>query len=73
LKFLIIGKDIDYGGPISPMDLAMVLENVYLPSFERLKKWEQDKKVIGGFLAAQRGGVINNRCAFSRRIKQSDD
>ena len=58
MKFLIISKDIDYGGPISPMDLAMLLENVYMPSFEMLKNWEKDKKVVGGFLAAQRGGAI---------------
>jgi hypothetical protein len=58
LKFLIIGKDVDYGGPMSPADLVVLFENVYLPSFEMLKKWEQDKKVVGGFLAAQRGGAI---------------
>ena len=58
LRFLIIGKDIDYGGPVSPVDLAMMLENLYLPSFEMLKKWEQDKKVVGGFLAAKRVGAL---------------
>ena len=58
MRFLIIGKDIDYGGPINPLDLAMLLENVYIPSFEMLKKWEQDKKIVGGFLAAQRGGAL---------------
>jgi hypothetical protein len=58
LKFLIIGRDVDYGGPMSPADLLVLFENVYMPSFEMLKKWEQDKKVVGGFLAAQRAGAI---------------
>ena len=58
LKFLIIGRDVDYGGPMSPADLLVLFENVYRPSFEKLKKWEQDKKIVGGFLAAQRAGAI---------------
>ncbi len=58
LKFLIIGRDVDYGGPMSPTDLLVLFENVYRPSFEILKKWEQDKKIVGGFLAAQRAVAI---------------
>ena len=58
MKFLIIGKDIDYGGPMSPADLVVLFENVYLPSFEMLTKWDQDKKIVGGFLAAQRAGAM---------------
>jgi len=40
----LIGRDIDYGGPADPAYLAMLLEKVYLPSFEVLKGWEKDKK-----------------------------
>jgi hypothetical protein len=58
LRFLVIGRDIDYGGQIDLMKLVMDFENVYLPSFEMLKKWEADKKVVGGFLAAQRAGAM---------------
>ena len=58
LKFLVIGKNIDYGGPINPADFVMALENLVLPSFEILKDWETKGKVVGGFFAAQRAGAI---------------
>lgn len=35
-----------------------MLEGVYIPSFQMLEKWESEKKVTGGFLAAQRAGAI---------------
>jgi hypothetical protein len=58
LKFLVIGKSVDYGGPVNPADFAMVSENVILPSLEMLKDWEDKKKIVGGLFAAQRAGVI---------------
>jgi hypothetical protein len=58
MKFLLIGEDIGYGGPVSPMELAATLENVYIPSFEILEKWESDRKITGGFFAAQRAGAM---------------
>jgi hypothetical protein len=59
VKFLVIGKDIDYGGPPPPMmDLAMILENVYKTSFEMMRNWEKDKKIVGGIFAGQREGVM---------------
>lgn len=58
MKFLVIGKSIDYGGPVNPADLVMVSENLILPSLEMLRDWEDEKKVAGGLFAAQRAGVI---------------
>jgi len=58
LRFLVIGKDIDYGGPVDPREVKMVLEQLYKPSFEMLKKWEMNEKGVGGVFAAQRGGAI---------------
>jgi hypothetical protein len=58
MRFLLIGEDIGYGGPVNPMELAATLENVYIPSFEILAKWESDKKITGGFFAAQRAGAF---------------
>ena len=40
------------------MDAAMILENVELPSFETLKKWEESKKIVGGAVAAQNAVAI---------------
>jgi hypothetical protein len=58
LKFLIIGRGIDYGGPIDTANFVMVSENIILPSIEMLKDWEDKNKVAGGLFAAQRAGVI---------------
>jgi hypothetical protein len=58
MKFLVIGKDIGFSVPVPPGQLAGLLEGVYIPSFQALEKWEVEKKITGGFLAAQRGGAI---------------
>jgi hypothetical protein len=58
MKFLLIGEDIGYGGPVNPMEQAGTLENMYIPSFEILEKWESEKKITGGFFAAARAGAL---------------
>ena len=58
MKFLVIGKGIDYGGPIDPANFLMFSEKIVLPSIEMLKEWEEKQKVVGGLFAAQRAGVI---------------
>jgi hypothetical protein len=58
MKFLLIGRDIGFTTPVPPGQLAAVLENVYLPSFKTLEKWEKDGKAVGGFFAAQRAGAV---------------
>ena len=58
LRFLVIGKSIDYGGPIDPANFLMFSEKMILPSIQMLKEWEDKQKVIGGLFAAQRAGVM---------------
>jgi hypothetical protein len=58
LKFLVIGKGIDYGGPIDPANFLMFSEKMVLPSIQMLTEWEDKQKVTGGLFAAQRTGVI---------------
>src|ERR1700693_5750338 len=58
MKFLLIGRDIGFTSPVAPGQLAGILGGVYLPSFQMLEKWESEKKVTGGFFAAQRAGAI---------------
>lgn len=58
LKFLVIGKGIDYGGPVDPAQFATFSENVILPSIEMLKDWEEKKMIVGGLFAGQRAGVM---------------
>ena len=58
LKFLVIGKSVDFSSLQNPADLGIYLENIVLPSFEILKKWEENQKVPVGLFAAQRAGVL---------------
>ena len=58
MRFLLIGRDIGFTTPVSPGQLAGVLEGVYIPSFQMLEKWESEKKAHGGFFAGQRGGAV---------------
>jgi hypothetical protein len=58
LKFLVIGKAIEYGGPVNPADAAMLFENVILPSIEMSKDWVDKKMAVGGLFAGQRAGVL---------------
>jgi len=58
MKFLLIGRDIGFTTPVPPGQLASILENVYLPSFQALQKWQNDGKATGGFFAAQRAGAV---------------
>lgn len=58
LKFLVIGRGIDYGGPMDPADFAEAAEHVILPSIQTLKDWEDKKVIVGGLFAGQRAGVM---------------
>jgi len=58
LRFLVIGRGIDYGGPVNPVDFAMAAEHVILPSIQMLKEWEDKKIIVGGLFAGQRAGVM---------------
>lgn len=57
VKFLVIGKAIEYGGPINPSDFIMFAEKIALPSVEMFVDWEKQNKVLGGLFAGQRAGV----------------
>jgi hypothetical protein len=70
MKFLVIGKDIGFTTPVPPGQLAGVLENVYLPSFRALEKWEKDGKAVGGFFAAQRAGAVIIEAASAEELSR---
>lgn len=70
MKFLVIGKGIDYGGPIDPANFLMSSEKIVLPSIEMLKEWEEKQKVVGGLFAAQRAGVIIIEAASGEELSR---
>ena len=70
MKFLVIGKGIDYGGPIDPAQFAMFSENVILPSIETLKDWEEKKVIVVGLFAGQRAGVMIIEAASGEELSR---
>ncbi len=58
MRFLVIGRAIEYGGPMNPADAAMLFEHVILPSIKMSKEWEDKKMAAGGLFAGQRAGAI---------------
>jgi hypothetical protein len=68
LKFLVIGKGIDYGGPIDPANFLMFSEKIALPSIEMLKEWEEKQKAVGGLFAGQRAGVTILEAASAEEL-----
>ncbi len=70
MKFLVIGKGIEYGGPMSPQDFIMAAENVYLPSIQVIKQWEDNKKIVGGLPAGQRAGVMIIESASAEELAE---
>jgi hypothetical protein len=58
LKFLVIGRGINYAGPVYPTNFVMFSEKIVLPSIEALKEWEEKKIIVGGLFAGQRAGAM---------------
>jgi hypothetical protein len=58
MRFLVIGRGIDYGGPMDPADFVAAAEYIILPSIKMLKDWEDKKVIVGGLFAGQRAGVM---------------
>ncbi len=58
MKFLVIGEGIDSTVPQNPKDLVAFVENVVIPNFQILEKWEKGGKFVGGNYAGQRKGAF---------------
>ncbi len=58
MRFLVSAEAIDYAGPISPKDGASFMENLVIPSFQTLEKWEKEGRVTGGGFPAERSGCF---------------
>jgi hypothetical protein len=58
IVILVIGKSVDFSSLQNPSDFGIYIESIVLPSFEILKKWEENKKVPVGLFAVQRAGAL---------------
>ena len=58
MRFLVSAEGVDFGGPVDPKQSIASLENVIIPSFQMLEKWEKEGKLTGGNIAGQRAGCF---------------
>ncbi len=68
LKFLVIGKGINYGRSSGPSIFVVSSEKIILPSIEMIKDWEEKKIIVGGLYAGQRAGVMIIEAASSEEL-----
>lgn len=70
-RYLVTGEFVDPGAMLPPQQLAQVIENVVLPSFEALAKLEEKKKILGGGLVAgARAGAFIVDVASNSELNQ---
>ena len=67
-RVTIDGSDIGVGKP--PERLAQVVEQMFVPSMEKLAQWEQEGRVYGGGYTAARGGVFIMEADSSEEVDQ---
>ena len=70
MRFLVTidGSDIGVGMP--PERLAQVVEQMVVPSMEKLVQWEQEGRVHGGGYTAARGGAFIMEADSSEEVDQ---
>ena len=70
MRFLVTldGSDIGVGMP--PERLGQVVEQMVVPSIEKLTQWEQEGRIYGGGYTAARGGVFIMEADSSEEVDQ---
>ena len=59
MSYLVTAEYVDPGPLLPPQQLAQLIEQLVIPSFEALAKLEDEKKVLGGGIyAAARAGAF---------------
>ena len=70
MRFLVTidGSDIGVGMP--PERLVQVVDQMVVPSLEKLAQWEQERRIHGGGYTAARGGVFMIDADSSEEVDQ---
>ena len=71
MRFLVSAESVDYGGPVTPKDAVAFLENLVIPSFQMLEKWEKEGKITGGGFAGQRAGCFIMEAASTEELSRT--
>jgi muconolactone delta-isomerase len=58
MRFLVTIDGSDIGAGMPPERLAQVVDQMVVPSLEKLAQWEEEGRIHGGGYTAARGGVF---------------
>ena len=70
MRFLVTIDGSDLGAAMPPERLAHVVDQMVVPSLERLAQWEQEGRIHGGGYTAARGGVFMIDADSSEEVDQ---
>jgi muconolactone delta-isomerase len=70
MRFLVTIDGSDVGVGMPPERLAQVMDEMVIPSLERLAQWEQEGRIHGGGYTAARGGVFIIDADSSEEVDQ---
>ena len=70
MRFLVTIDGTDIGAGMPPERLAQVVEQMVVPSIEKLAQWEQEGRIHGGGYTAARSGVFMIDADSSEEVDQ---
>ena len=70
MRFLVTIDGSDIGAGMPPERLGQLVEQMVVPSLEKLAQWEQEGRIHGGGYTAARGGVFIIDADSSEEVDQ---
>ena len=70
MRFLVTIDASDIGVALPPERLVQVVDQMIVPSLEKLAQWEQEGRIHGGGYTAARGGVFMIDADSSEEVDQ---
>ena len=70
MRFLVTIDGSELGRGMPPEQLAQVVDQMVVPSLERLARWEEEGRIHGGGYTAARGGVFMVDADSSEEVDQ---
>ena len=70
MRFLVTIDGSDIGAGMPPQQLVQVIDQMVIPSLEKLAQWEEEGRIHGGGYTAARGGVFMIDADSSEEVDQ---
>ena len=70
MRFLVTIDGSDIGAGMPPQQLVQVIDQMVIPSLEKLAQWEEEGRIHGGGYTGARGGVFMIDADSSEEVDQ---